>query len=285
MLPSFLRFPVPAALWPRLLLAGLVTGLVLGACGSTQFLRSDRRARPLVVRYTVERSHFLYFLGLGRDTVDTEFLYKKVPQVPPNTCDRQVYFSQSLRLPGPEPRWLVRTHCPDTDLAYDSMFLLRVPTTGPVWQHVGPARQGLLRYSLHWLSNSTALWLAGQNETGTLLDLTTLQASPTWLPALPYGDKHQPVYLLSPDRRVMARVHSPDTTTRYQRIYDDGARKVRRWKSAPWLLISEYNLDTHSPQSLTLDGIYVAPSQLQNSVEWTHPAGSPWTLRPRQPRP
>ena len=285
MLPSFVRFCVPATLWPRLLLAGLVTGLVLGACGSTDFLRSDRRARPLVVRYTVERSHFLYFMGLGRDTIDTEFLYKKVPQVPTSTCGRQVYLSQTLRLPGPEPRWLVRTHCPNTNAATDSVFLLRVAATGPVWLRVGPAPRTRLRQSIHWLVDGTALWLTDHDQAGTLLDLTTLQSSPIWLPAMPYGDSHEPVYLLSPDRRVLARVHSPDTATRYQRIYVDGAWQKRRWKSEPWLIISEYNLDTHSPQSLTLEGIYTPPAQLPNSVEWTHPAGSAWTLRLRQPRP
>jgi hypothetical protein len=291
-LPAFFRFCVPSSLWPRLLLAGLVTGLVLGACGSSQFLRSDRHARPLVVRYTVERKHLLYIIGLGRDTIYTEFRYKKVPQVPPAVCQttsREVFFSQSLRLPGPEPRWLVRTHCPDTDVATDSVFLLRVPATGPVWLRVGPAPRIKLHYAIHWLADGTALWLAGDNGAGTLLDLTTLQAAPTWLPALPTGINSAPVYsllyLLSPDRRVMARLHSPDTTTHYPHIYVDGTWQMRRMKETPHLIITEYQLDTHSPQSLTLDGVYVSPAQLPNAVEWVRPAGSQWTLRLRQPRP
>lgn len=284
MLPSFIRFCVPASLWPRLLLAGLVTGLVLGACGSAKIVRNDRRAAPLVVRYTIKRTNLLFFIEVDRDTLRTEFLYNKALQVPVGTClpdSKQVYFSQSLRLPGPEPRWLVRAQCPNTD----SVFLLRVPTTGPVWLRMGPAPRILLRYSIRWLADGTALWLAGQNETGTLLDLNTMQASPTWLPALPTGGNNAPVYSLSPDRRVMARLYSPDTTTRYPRIYVDGAWQRRQSKTASQLIISEYNIDTHSPQSLTLDGMYVHEVELLNSVEWTHPAGSPWTLRLRKPRP
>jgi|GEM_PF-6800724 len=276
---------MPASLWPRLLLAGLVTGLVLGSCGSVYILRKDRRARPLVVRYKIRGVHLLYIIRTGLDTVDTEFLYKKVPQAPPGPCGWHMYLSQTLRLPGPEPRWLVRAHCPDTDVASDSVFLLRVPATGPVWLRMGPAPRILLRYSIRWLADGTALWLAGQNETGTLLDLNTMQASPTWLPALPTGGNNAPVYSLSPDRRVMARLYSPDTTTRYPRIYVDGAWQRRQSKTAPQLIISEYNIDTHSPQNMTLDGIYVHEAELLNSVKWTHPAGSSWTLRLRKPRP
>ncbi|RSK35955.1 hypothetical protein [Hymenobacter metallilatus] len=269
--------PSQKASWvPHLLLAGLVAGLVLGACASVRFTRPDLRPAPIAIRYTIKRKGLLLFFFPAYDTVAIRLAYQRRPVPAPGTCPqagKHPTLTSLRRLPGAEPRWLATVRCGYQAGAY----LLRVPPSGPEYHFISPVSDENWRHQLRPIQPATYLYLATTDSMGTLFDLRTYQRHVVQLPALAETDRRNSLsrswYTVSPDGQWVGRAFSRDTAT-----YFRPANQSRR-KRLPLLLLDQRNLTTGEQQRLRLPGVWLAPTQLPQSVRWEQEAGQ-WKLRP-----
>ncbi|RTQ50714.1 hypothetical protein EJV47_08770 [Hymenobacter gummosus] len=263
----------------RLLLLGLVTIEVLGACGTVQVLRRAHPTRPVAVRYRIKRSHLLWVLTLGRDTLGAELRYRGQVLTPPAECGpageaTRPEVLNAWRLAGPDTRWLLKVRCGRERTAY----VLRLAAGSPEFLRVGSITNlpYHLRPQLRPLGEGAASFLPETDTTGWLVDWAAGRSEAVALPALrpvlwyPWADNV--AYTTSPNRRVLARVHRPAAT--------DGRNNA--WPLAPGrqLIIDQYDLDRRSARRLTVEGSYPPRTPLLSLTYWTETNGR-WELLPR----
>lgn len=275
---------------PRLLLAGLVTILVFGACGTAQLLREDAARQPLLLRHHVQRTTILFTTKF--DTLSTDFIYRGEVLLPtaaecpaptaigPGSGPRRLRVSQVRPLAGPEPRWLFELDCADGRTR--SMYLLRLPAGGPEFHRVGPwpgwawnTRKALLPLT------DTLSYLADTDSSGALFDWQRFESTPVVLPrngAVRWlRQSNEVVYSLSPNRRILARVCRE---VRPGAGVSPGLNPAQAAQSLVRLTIDSYDLDQRSPRRLVLDSLRLPPIALPKLIEWTQANGR-WELLPR----
>lgn len=276
---------------PRLLLAGLVTILVFGACGTAQLLREDAARQPLVLRHHVQRSTVL-FMPVFYDTVSTDLLYQgqvllpTAPECPAPVGSKSGGKPQRLLirrvrpLTGPEPRWVFQLICPDGQTS--SVYLLRLPPGGPAFHRVGAWHNGWGRDGREALMplTTTLSYLADTDSSGTLFDWQRFAGTPVVLPGLRelrWRSRGANVaYSLSPDQRILARVYRE---IRPGAGASPGASPAQAAQSLIRLTIDSYDLSQRRPRRLVLDSLRLPPLALPQLTEWTQTDGR-WELLP-----
>lgn len=272
---------------PHLLLAGLVTILVFGACGTTNLLREDAARQPLVLRHHVQRGTFL-LLPVYYDTLNTDLIYQGQVLLPtaaecvaPAKPKQRLLTRRVRHLAGPEPRWVFELSCPDGQTR--SLYLLRLSPGGPAFHRIG-ALHGWMSYNLEELIplTDTLTYFADTNQFGALFDWRSFESTPVVLPALDAlrwraqgPDVH---YSLSPDRQILARVYRE---TRPAAPVAPGTSPAQAAQSLVRLTIDSYDLRPQTTRRLILDSLRLPPVELPLLTEWTQTNGR-WELLPRR---
>ncbi|GAA4372615.1 hypothetical protein GCM10023186_02320 [Hymenobacter koreensis] len=265
------------------MLAGFVVVQVLGACGSFKFTTEDRHQKPLVFRYTIDKTSFLHFFFRSYDTIGTEIVYQGRELRPATPCDmgsKHAEWFHPRPISGPDPRWLVESRCPGGT----TLYLLRLTADGPVLLPLGPLRYPARARNLVTLPDNRYAYLVSSDSTGVFIDWQAMRTQPVLLPALPrrLSWKYRPertAYTLSPDARVLARLHSPDTTSVV--VVVGGVPTRRRPAMGPGLVIDQYYFETRSAQRQIVNGVYVPPAALLDTVRWGRATDNRWQVQLR----
>ncbi|RSK48497.1 hypothetical protein [Hymenobacter rigui] len=279
--PVFLR---PASWRARLLLGGLLVVLVFGACSTSDFTAENAsKYAPLVLRYRVRKTTNL-FIFTSYDTLGFEVRYRGKLLAPRNLC------SPDSVEPGAEDiqplrhyqaRWLLRFRCFPYGGSAQAVYLLQLTPAGTRFHLVGTEGKVDHTATFHLLADDRAVWVPRTDTSGTLFDLELLRSFSMVFPALPdsirsvYGGPVE-AYFLAPDRRTLARLFSPDTTTRI--IIQDSMRQ-RTDAPSPALYLDEYNAATHQLQRRRLPGRMLSADNPFRNTRWQPDSLRRWHLQ------
>ncbi|WP_426490481.1 hypothetical protein [Hymenobacter sp. 102] len=283
-MPFLKPLPAPGSWWPRLLLGALLVVLVFGACSTSEFTVENASVQaPLVLRYRIEKRTQLLFSYY--DTLATEVLYHGRPLLSATLCQPDSggpTLGRLQRLPRYPARWLLRVQCLAGYEPVNSVYLLRLTTAGPRLHRIGVENSGYSSPPFNLAADTGAVWVPRTDTSGTVFDLEQLRALPVQFPAFPDSvrrkfDEPTEVYYLGPDRRTLARLFSPDTTT--TTLSEGQAIGRRTTAPAPAVYIDEQDIITGRLQRRRLPGRMLSAENPFQNARWQQDSIARWHLQ------
>ncbi|MCA8832621.1 hypothetical protein [Hymenobacter pini] len=274
----------PAPWRARLLLGGLLVVLVFGACSTSEFTAENTsRYAPLVLRYHVRKTTNL-FIFTSYDTLSFEVRYRGQLLLPQNVCsfDSVASSMQDIQaVPHQSGRWLVRVRCHPYGNISQAVYLLQLTPAGARFYLAGTETKDNYPPTFALLADGRAVWVPRTDTSGTLFDLEQLQGFAVEFPALPDSihsvfSEPTEAYYLAPDRRTLARLFSPDTTT--QTFIKDSVSQ-RTEAPAPAIYLDEYNTATHRLQRRRLPGRMLSAENPFQNTRWQQDSVARWYLQ------
>ncbi|MDU0370456.1 hypothetical protein ACFPAF_08650 [Hymenobacter endophyticus] len=282
-MPFLKPLSAPGAWWPRLLLGALLVVLVFGACSTSEFTTENTAVQaPLVLRYRIQKRTQLLFSHY--DTLATEMLYHGRPVLPLTLCrpDSSLpTLGRLQRLPQYPARWLLRVQCLAGYEPVNSVYVLRLTTAGPRLHRVGVENSLYSSPPFRLAADTGSVWVPLTDTSGTLFDLQQLRGFAVQFPAFPDSvrdkyDEPTEVYYLAPDRRTLARLFSPDTTTWV--ITDNGPAR-RTTAPAPAVYLDEREATTGRLRRQHLPGRMLSAENPFRNTRWQQDSQGRWHLQ------
>ncbi|MET4107879.1 hypothetical protein [Hymenobacter sp. UYP22] len=274
----------PRSWWPRLLLGALLVVLVFGACSTSEFTTENASMQaPLVLRYHIQKRTQLWFSYY--DTLATEVLYHGRPLLPLTLCrpdSSPPTLGRLQRLPTYPARWLLRVQCLAGYERVNIVYLLRLTTAGPRLYRVGVDNSGYSSPPFNLAADTGAVWVPRTDTSGTLFDLQQLRGFAVQFPTFPDSvrgkfDEPTEVYYLAPNRRTLARLFSPDTTTT---VLTEG--KATAWRTtapAPAVYLDERDVTTGRLRRQHLPGRMLLTENPFRNTRWQQDSQGRWHLQ------
>lgn len=269
--------------WPRLLLGALLVVLVFGACSTSEFTAENASVQvPLVLRYRIQKNTRLLFSYY--DTLATEVFYHGRPLLPITLCQPDSglpTLGRLQRLPAYPARWLLRVQCLAGQEPVNIVYLLRLTTAGPRLYRVGADNSGYYSPPFNLAADTGTVWVPRTDTSGTLFDLKQLRGFAVRFPAFPDSirgkfDEPTEVYSLAPDRRTLARLFSPDTTT--SMLSDNGPAR-RTTAHAPAVYLDERDVTTGRLQRQHLPGRVLSAENPFRNTRWQQDSHGRWHIQ------
>ena len=282
-MPFLKPLSAPGSWWPRLLLGALLVVLVFGACSTSEFTTENAAVQaPLVLRYRIQKNTRLFSYY---DTLATEVLYHGRPLLPLTLCrpdSGRPTLGRLQRLPQYPARWLLRVQCLAGYEPVNSVYLLRLTTAGPRLYRVGTDNSGYSSPPFNLAADTGAVWVPRTDTSGTLFDLQQLRGFVVQFPAFPDSikgkfDEPTEVYYLAPNRRTLARLFSPDTTTAV--LTDEHGSARRTTAHAPAVYLDERDVTTGRLRRQHLPGRMLPAENPFQNTRWQQDSQGRWHLQ------